>query len=667
MNPTLSNSWPFYYLPEDTIKNILQNAKYQFYSPGQSILPHEQDRKFAYVIVDGKVDRLSMLEGADHFEERLAPFSFFGFVSLLLGTKSRYHFRALSEVKCILLSLDTLEELLNNHQQFSLTIAKALRNHQGVFAPIENFCLTLEQAAKKGTLILADFETTYKNTNPALHPKIHCNEIDFNAWSYSLNRLPNNITMTHNIFLTRHLPALYNSIKNQQQVSTRYRRRASWSLSPGKSLVILRDRQTDLADFITNLCVHFIESKKLRYYFIGSQLLPDIEQACTGSLNTNEIEQLISKLPFPRNTWEQFSRLWQANAFDITAFQRLYDILMHHEDFLLHIENDYRDISIDLVEDWGAQILRKLREVDLLHENTQIHIISSNTYSVRQCLSPWIHKNSNKIMAWGEIKNPEIFSANIANQTNKLYALLDSYFIAFPNEKLAMTREEKEHGFLHLSSELFMGIDVDIIDCNKICTTQKDPDIKTLPKDSIIINIDYAFGKQGEDLLGCLISLFGSNIKSINVMGKAGGLCGNRGDLMIANHVLMERSDDVYQLNNHGICPLQLAKDSGRDVFEGTVLTVYGTLLQNHPLLHYYRRFWNCIGLEMEGSFYAREFHRAQHIGILSSEISSRFIYYMSDLPLQEGAQLSVDMSPWELTAPVYSITRSFLKAIAET
>ena len=134
---------------------------------------------------------------------------------------------------------------------------------------------------------------------------------------------------------------------------------------------------------------------------------------------------------------------------------------------------------------------------------------------------------------------------------------------------------------------------------------------------------------------------------------------------MLADHILMERSDGVYQINNSGISADHLSRDSGRDVFEGTVLTVYGTLLQNHSLLHYYRRFWNCIGLEMEGSFYARKTHRSQHIGVLAPNIATRFIYYMSDLPLQEGSQLSVDMSPWELTPPVYAISRAFLLAIS--
>ncbi len=37
------------------------------------------------------------------------------------------------------------------------------------------------------------------------------------------------------------------------------------------------------------------------------------------------------------------------------------------------------------------------------------------------------------------------------------------------------------------------------------------------------------------------------------------------------------------------------------------VLTVPGTLLQDRNLLCFYKKLWNCVALEMEGSYYARE------------------------------------------------------------
>ena len=133
---------------------------------------------------------------------------------------------------------------------------------------------------------------------------------------------------------------------------------------------------------------------------------------------------------------------------------------------------------------------------------------------------------------------------------------------------------------------------------------------------------------------------------------------------MLATQVLMERSDAIYTLSPHGIQAAELAEDAQRKVHTGPVLTVYGTLLQNRSLLAFYRHFWHCVGLEMEGSFYARQIHRGQQLGLLSTNLPTRFAYYVSDLPLAGGEQLSTDMNRWEYIPPLYSITRAFLKTI---
>ena len=106
------------------------------------------------------------------------------------------------------------------------------------------------------------------------------------------------------------------------------------------------------------------------------------------------------------------------------------------------------------------------------------------------------------------------------------------------------------------------------------------------PKDTskrLIVNIDYAFGKQAEHILGCLLLLFGNNVRSINVMGKAGAVVGKRGDILLADRVLMEPEEEVHLINNQDMS-VEFLKESGRDVHRCLVLTVQGTLMQNHSL-----------------------------------------------------------------------------------
>ena len=660
----MKHIWPFYYLSSETLARVQANTIERPFVKGDVLLPQGQRSSYAYFLLSGSVERIQKGH-PDHFEELLQESTCFGLASLLLDIPSHFEFRAHSDGIVYQVSLQLFQECLQNEQRFAVRIATALRDHRSVFSALDEFCLLLQTSSASNTVTLDSFVEHYKNTNPALHPKMNGSEIDFHAWSYALNRLPINITTTHNILLTRNLPPLYQNFKEQPSVPTRYRRRAIWQLSEGKSLVILRDRQTDLADFISNLCVHFIESQKLRRRFARSSLLPQIKRAAIGEISGPDMVTLEKQLPLTPEIWKSFLHLWPSSSIQL-GFERLYDILVHHEDYLLHLEKDYRDFSSDLVEEWGRQILALLERENLNGNEYNIHIISSNTYSVRHCLSPWVHGQKDVILAWGQRTHPEIYGFFFVNPIDRLYALLPYYLRAHPKAEQAMLDLESTSGFYNLSADLFLGIDVNVINCDRLSISATDPILESFPARTIIVNIDYAFGRQAEDVLGCLITLFGERIQSINVMGKAGGLCGQRGDIMLAHHTLMERSDGIYQINNTGLSAKAISADSGREVFEGTVLTVYGTLLQNHSLLHYYRRFWNCIGLEMEGSFYARKVHRSQHIQILPAHIPCRFLYYMSDLPLQEGAQLSVDMSPWELIPPVYSITRAFLHSISE-
>jgi hypothetical protein len=61
-------------------------------------------------------------------------------------------------------------------------------------------------------------------------------------------------------------------------------------------------------------------------------------------------------------------------------------------------------------------------------------------------------------------------------------------------------------------------------------------------KRRLLVNIDYAFGKQAEDIIGALILIFGKNIRSVNVLGKAGAFQGKRGDLILATSLVSQRT-----------------------------------------------------------------------------------------------------------------------------
>jgi hypothetical protein len=73
------------------------------------------------------------------------------------------------------------------------------------------------------------------------------------------------------------------------------------------------------------------------------------------------------------------------------------------------------------------------------------------------------------------------------------------------------------------------------------------------------------------------------------------------------------------------------------------MLTVAGTIMQNDDLLRFYKEVMGCVGLEMEGYFFAKEIDTAIGLGLLPRDFVTRCFYYISDLPLLPNQNLSME------------------------
>ena len=54
---------------------------------------------------------------------------------------------------------------------------------------------------------------------------------------------------------------------------------------------------------------------------------------------------------------------------------------------------------------------------------------------------------------------------------------------------------------------------------------------------------DFAFGEQAQHVMRSLLLTYGRSVRSVNIMGKAGGLSGSRGDILFPTHFINEKSD----------------------------------------------------------------------------------------------------------------------------
>jgi len=187
----------------------------------------------------------------------------------------------------------------------------------------------------------------------------------------------------------------------------------------------------------------------------------------------------------------------------------------------------------------------------------------------------------------------------------------------------------------------------------------------------VIIVMDYAFGEQAYETMDELLKPYkekqGSthlNVESISIMGKAGILEGGKGDIMIPSAHIFEGTADNYPFTN------ELSKEDlqgfGVSSFDGAMVTVLGTSLQNKDLLKFFHdSTWNVIGLEMEGAHYQKAIQAASKIrGNISEDVKVRYAYYASDNPLETGATLASGGLGMSGVTPTYAITHKILEQI---
>jgi hypothetical protein len=147
-------------------------------------------------------------------------------------------------------------------------------------------------------------------------------------------------------------------------------------------------------------------------------------------------------------------------------------------------------------------------------------------------------------------------------------------------------------------------------------------------------------------------------------MGKAGILEGGKGDIMIPTAHIFEGTADNYPFENE--LKKEDLNNQGVHIYEGSMITVLGTSLQNKDILKFfYNSTWSVIGLEMEGAHYQKAIQAASKVrGSINPDIKVRYAYYASDNPLETGSTLASGGLGTSGVKPTYLITRTILKQI---
>ncbi|GBC63646.1 hypothetical protein DENIS_4644 [Desulfonema ishimotonii] len=297
-------------------------------------------------------------------------------------------------------------------------------------------------------------------------------------------------------------------------------------------------------------------------------------------------------------------------------------------------------------EKWAYDIKKRLRILNL-HERP-LHIISANLHSV-----------VNLIYGYGAMQQAE----------EDLY----EFILRIRDHREEIRRYAGANGFYDHPDRSGTHIDCQVIDTARIGSVPFHPGLRfSIPESGgekpVFLVMDYAFGIQAFEVMDNLLTPFDEDehripmdVRSVSVMGKAGILTGQKGDIMLANAHVIEGTSDNYIFQND-LKPEDF--DSDVAVHAGPMITVLGTSLQNRAMLKKFRSSWNTVGLEMEGGHYQRAISAAIIKGHISDAVKVRYAYYASDNPLASGQTLAAGEMGDEGVRPTYMVTKVILEKI---
>ena len=505
---------------------------------------------------------------------------------------------------------------------------------------------------------------------PEIYGSIAEERVELNGLIYVIERLPEGIEECQFINLTA--DEGYNKSHFKVIIPPK-RRRNCYRIDKDQMNIEITRGRSEIYDILTHLTFLFIESHKIKDRILlnlegdVTREWKNLEEVVLYHKKITEEEREITKVHLANvlgRTYDEVADTY--NAFSSSEnpdrfFQIIYWLGKLAISESCHQQKRTVNFSSVLGEGighhiygevWANNIKKVLKDNQLLER--PIHIISANMHSVL-----------NTIYATSSLtdiaKGKEGF---------ELYELLSN------NESKPLQKKVKEYasenGLIYIKDTSGTNINVQVIDTQKIDSSKipfKKVDSKG--KDPVIIVMDYAFGEQAYETMDELLKPYkekqGSthlNVESVSIMGKAGILEGGKGDIMIPSAHIFEGTADNYPFTN------ELSKEDlqgfGVTSFDGAMVTVLGTSLQNKDLLKFFHdSTWNVIGLEMEGAHYQKAIQAASKIrGNISEDVKVRYAYYASDNPLETGATLASGGLGMSGVTPTYAITHKILEQI---
>ncbi|GJM63852.1 DUF6909 family protein [Persicobacter diffluens] len=500
-------------------------------------------------------------------------------------------------------------------------------------------------------------------------------KVELNGLAYVIERLPKGIEECRFIKLTSEEGY---ADSHFETIIPSKRRRRCFRIDKETMYIEVTRGRSEIYDILTHLTFLFIEAEKIRKYALDekgqvTRQWEKLEEIATGdvTVNAENREKALAYLsgmvgrPF-QETQDALGRFEETADDHNGLFRVIYGLGKQAIEEAKGLKLRQVSFTPTLRERighhlygsrWAQHIKYTLQDNNLL--DRPIHIISANLHSVMNCL----------------YATPALKGTGDAHKSIQELALMLSKSSS-KSKQAKVSDYGLDHGFIPVPDQSGTNIGVQIFDCAQLrwedmSAEIQQPSLKKSEKAPVLLIMDYAFGEQAFETMDELLKPFKDegkvvplDIRSVNIMGKAGILTGGKGDIMIPNAHVFEGTADNYPFEN------ALSKEDfdgeGLDVYAGPMISVLGTSLQNKDVLSYFRHSsWKAIGLEMEGAHYQKAIQAASKIrGTIASDVVLRYAYYASDNPLHTGSTLASGPLGEIGVRPTYLITLKMLNKI---
>lgn len=495
-------------------------------------------------------------------------------------------------------------------------------------------------------------------------------KVELDGLLYIFQRLPKGIEQCRYIKLISREG--YDNSHFEKHVPPR-RKRDCYRVDEEQMFIEMTRGGSDIYDILTHLTFMYIEAEKIRRNSLDSRgrknrswlmlekLIADIhdDKEINIEVGFTYLNSILGRTYNEvASAYERFQKSSEVNSlFEITYW--LGKLSM--DEFLTQVD---REITFSPAlrenlgnhiygEKWATNIKKTLWEAGLF--NRPVHIVSANLHSVMNCFYA-----KAALIKKVKFESLEQFAEILSMDDNaELRSIVTDFAL--------------KNGMKKLSDTSGTNIGVQIFDTSLLEEKSVPEEIgfskKAKDKSPVFVVMDYAFGEQAYETMDELLKPYvisehrhHLNIKSVNIMGKAGILEGDKGDIMIPTAHVFEGTADNYPFDNE--LTSKMFEDSGLGVYEGTMITVLGTSLQNKDILTYFwRSSWKAVGLEMEGAHYQKAIQAASKIrNNIRPDIKLRYAYYASDNPLETGSTLASGSLGLDGVKPTYLITLEILK-----